>query len=133
MEDPFILGGDFNMIRFPWEKSSGNINHFWMNAFNEFIRDNGIKEMDRKGSKYTWSNKQTSPIMSVLDRVLTCTRWDRFYKKASCETLTRVGSDHCPIIVNTLLSTLMIKGLNNSTAFALRWLGYLRGVLESRW
>jgi hypothetical protein len=32
--------------------------------------------------------------------VLTYTRWDQFYKKASCETMTRVGSDHCPIIVN---------------------------------
>jgi hypothetical protein len=39
--------------------------------------------------------------MSVLDRVLTCTRWDQFYKKAPCETLTRVGLDHCPIIINT--------------------------------
>jgi exonuclease III len=82
MEDPFIMGGDFNFIRFPWEKSSGNVNQFWMNAFNEFIRDNGVKEMDRKGCRFTWSNKQSPPIMSVLDRVLTCTRWDQFYKKS---------------------------------------------------
>jgi hypothetical protein len=72
-----------------------------MNAFNDFIKDSGIKEMDRKGCKYTWSNKQSTPIMSALDRVLTYTRWDQFYKKASCETLTIVGSYHCPIIVNT--------------------------------
>jgi hypothetical protein len=39
--------------------------------------------------------------MSVLDRVLVCPRWDQWYKKASCETLTRVSSDHCPLIVNT--------------------------------
>jgi hypothetical protein len=38
-------------------------------VFNEFIRDNGIEEMDRKGCRFTWSNKQTYPIMSVLDRV----------------------------------------------------------------
>jgi hypothetical protein len=101
MEDPFIIGGDFNLIRFSWEKSTGNVNQFWMSAFNDFIRDNGIKEMDRKGCKYTWTNKQENPIMSVLDRVFTCTRWDHFYKKASCETLTRVGSDHCPNVVNT--------------------------------
>jgi hypothetical protein len=101
MEDPFIMGGDFNLIRFTWEKSSRNVNQTWMTAFNDFIREDGIKEMGRKGCKFTWSNKQTTPIMSVLDRVLTCTRWDQFYKKASCETLTRVGSDHCPIIVNT--------------------------------
>jgi exonuclease III len=51
MEDPFIIGGDFNLIRFSWEKSTGNVNQFWMSAFNDFIRDNGIKEMDRKGCK----------------------------------------------------------------------------------
>jgi endonuclease/exonuclease/phosphatase family metal-dependent hydrolase len=101
MENPFIMGGDFNLLRFTWEKSTGNVNQFWMSPFNDFIRDNGIKEMDRKGCKYTWSNKQANPIMCVLDRVFTCTRMDHYYKKASCETLTRVGSDHCPNIVNT--------------------------------
>jgi hypothetical protein len=75
MEDPFIMGGDFNLLRFTWEKSTGNVNQFWMSAFNDFIRDNGIKEMDRKGCKYTWSNKQANPIMSVLDRVLLAPEW----------------------------------------------------------
>jgi exonuclease III len=45
MREPFVMGGDFNMIRFPWEKSSDNVNHVWMDAFNEFTRDNGVKEM----------------------------------------------------------------------------------------
>jgi exonuclease III len=101
MSEPFVMGGDFNMIRFPWEKSTDNINQVWMDAFNEFIRDNGIKEMLRKGSKFTWTNKQLNPVMSVLDRVLVCPRWEQFYRRASCESLTRVGSDHNPIIVNT--------------------------------
>jgi endonuclease/exonuclease/phosphatase (EEP) superfamily protein YafD len=57
LEDPFIIGGDFNMIRFAWEKSSDNIKQLWMDNFNAFIRDNGVKEMHRKGSKFTWSNK----------------------------------------------------------------------------
>jgi exonuclease III len=98
---PFIIGGDFNMIRFTWEKSSGNVTQMWMDAFNDFIRDNGIKEMMRKGNKFTWTNKQINHVMSVLDRVLVCPRWEQWYRKASCETLTRVGSDHCPILVNT--------------------------------
>jgi hypothetical protein len=45
------------MIRFAWEKSSGNTNQFWMDAFNEFMRNNGVKEMIRKGGKFTWTNK----------------------------------------------------------------------------
>jgi endonuclease/exonuclease/phosphatase (EEP) superfamily protein YafD len=43
MEDPLIKGGDFNLIRFAWKKSSDNVNQFLMTMFNDFIRDNGIK------------------------------------------------------------------------------------------
>jgi hypothetical protein len=42
------LGGDFNMIRFPWEKSSGNINHFWMNAFMNSLGIMGLKRWTEK-------------------------------------------------------------------------------------
>jgi exonuclease III len=48
MTDPFIIGGDFNMIRFVWEKSSDNTNQQWMDNFNDFIRNNGVKELIRK-------------------------------------------------------------------------------------
>jgi endonuclease/exonuclease/phosphatase family metal-dependent hydrolase len=58
-------------------------------------------DLFRKGSKYTWTNKQLTPVMSVLDRVLTCVEWDLHYRNVSCETITRVGSDHSPILVNT--------------------------------
>jgi hypothetical protein len=98
---PFILGGDFNLICFPWEKSSDDVNQGWMDAFNNFIMDNGLLELARIGNKFTWSNKQTAPVMSVLDRVLVCTDWDTHFKDASCESLTRIGSNHSPLIVNT--------------------------------
>jgi hypothetical protein len=39
--------------------------------------------------------------MSVLDRVLMFPRWDMTYKRASCESLTRVGLDHYPVLVKT--------------------------------
>jgi hypothetical protein len=63
--------------------------------------DDEVKEMLWKGSKFTWTNKQLNLVMSVLDRVLVGPRWEQYYRKASCESLTRVGSDHSPIIVNT--------------------------------
>lgn len=101
MSWPFIMGGDFNMIRYQWEKSSNNVNQGWMDLFNSFILDNGLLELTRKGSKFTWTNKQVNPVMSVLDRILTCADWDLHYGRAVCESVTRVGSDHNPIIVNT--------------------------------
>jgi exonuclease III len=98
---PIMLGGDFNLIRYAWEKSSGNINQFWLDSFNGFIMDNGLLEINRIGSKYTWTNKQANPIMCVLDRVLICNGFNSHYGRATCETVTRVGSDHNPLVVNT--------------------------------
>jgi hypothetical protein len=89
--DPFIIGGDFNLIRFTWEKSSENTNQQWMDKFTDFNRNSGVKELIRKGGRFTWTNKQNNPIMSALDRVLICPSWDQFYRRASCESLTEVG------------------------------------------
>jgi hypothetical protein len=41
----FLLGGDFNLIRYAWEKSSGNANQLWMDTFNNIISDNGLVEL----------------------------------------------------------------------------------------
>jgi hypothetical protein len=58
MDDPFIIREDFNnMIRFAWEKSTDNVNQTWMHNFNELIRDNALKGLQRKVNKFTWSNK----------------------------------------------------------------------------
>jgi hypothetical protein len=103
-----------------------------MDAFNEFMRNNGVEEMIRKGGKFTWTNKQLNPVLSVLDRVLVCPKWDEWYKKASCETLTRIGSDHCPLIVNT--KDLRFKH-THSFRFETAWLTQegFRDLVISNW
>jgi endonuclease/exonuclease/phosphatase family metal-dependent hydrolase len=98
---PFMLGGDFNLIRYAWEKSLENANQLWMDAFNNFISDNGLVELRRFGSKFTWTNKQVNLVMCALDRVLVCNNFNSHYREASCESVARVGSDHNPLVVNT--------------------------------
>lgn len=67
----FYNGGDFDLIRFASEKSSDNVDQGKMGMFNNLISDTGIKEFIRKGSKFTWANKQENPVMCTLDRVFT--------------------------------------------------------------
>jgi hypothetical protein len=40
--------------------------------------------------------------MCILDRVLVCNIFNSHCGEASCKSVTRVGSDHSPLVVNTL-------------------------------
>jgi exonuclease III len=48
-----LVGGDFNLVRKIEEKSSGNANSHWMNAFNEFVARIELRELHRSGGQYT--------------------------------------------------------------------------------
>lgn len=96
---PVVIGGDFNMIRYGHEKSSGNTNNALMEMFNGFINDCCLIEIQRIGSRYTWTNKQDNPVMCVLDRVLVSPSWEQKYPLAKLRSLTRLGSDHNPLML----------------------------------
>ncbi|KAG8059789.1 hypothetical protein GUJ93_ZPchr0002g23120 [Zizania palustris] len=42
---PVMIGGDFNMIRFPSDKSQGVIHWKWLDEFNDFIGVNELEEL----------------------------------------------------------------------------------------
>jgi hypothetical protein len=100
-EIPIMLGGDFNLVRRIEEKSSRNINVPLMDAFNEMIDNTALREVQRSGSRYTWTNKQIPPIMCVLYRVLISNALEDKFDLISVLTAPRVGSDHNPLIVYT--------------------------------
>ncbi|CAD6239763.1 unnamed protein product [Miscanthus lutarioriparius] len=95
------MGGDFNLVRKVEEKSPGNVNTNLMDAFNEMINTTALRELHRTGSRDTWSNKQTPPILCVLDRVLVSNSSEDKFNLASVLTAPRLGSDHNPLIVDT--------------------------------
>jgi hypothetical protein len=95
-----MVGGDFNMIRYVHEKSSGTDYTIWMDMFNCFINNTAMIEVIRGGSKFTWTNKQESPARSNLHRVLISREWKQKYPKVRVVTLTRIGSDHNPLLLD---------------------------------
>jgi hypothetical protein len=96
---PVMVGGDFNLIRFYSEKSSGNVNVSLMNLFNSFIVDMGLVEVHRVGPFFTWSNILSDPIREVMDRVLVSPNWEQLYPLVIIHTLMMCGSDHNPFLV----------------------------------
>ncbi|XP_028091363.1 uncharacterized protein LOC114291701 [Camellia sinensis] len=100
---PLVILGDFNAIRFPYEKSGGSTG--WSKdkeEFNSCILQAELVDLSYGGCQFTWANKRTSGdyIASKIDRVLVNEAWlDAF--PASFATFLPSGiSDHSPAVVH---------------------------------
>jgi hypothetical protein len=67
---PWILLGDFNIIRELSDTVAVNPNTHSMLAFNTLIADLELQKLTLFGRQYTWSNKRLTPSFSKLDRIL---------------------------------------------------------------
>ncbi|KAL0927368.1 hypothetical protein M5K25_001532 [Dendrobium thyrsiflorum] len=99
---PWIILGDFNCCRFPFEKSGGSslsASQTW--DFNSFIFDAGLMDLASKGLNFTWFNQRPSdPIHLKLDRMLINETWLEKYPHSFYEVANPICSDHSPIILH---------------------------------
>ncbi|WVZ84217.1 hypothetical protein U9M48_031271 [Paspalum notatum var. saurae] len=96
-----LIGGDFNIMRGPQEKSKDNFNNKWPFLFNAVIDANNLRELDLSGRQFTWANNLAHQTFKKLDRVLVTTEWETKYPKATVQALTREISDHTPLFLNS--------------------------------
>jgi exonuclease III len=54
---PLVVGGDFNLIRGVDDKNNININWPRVRQFNDVIASLSLREINRTGSRFTWTNK----------------------------------------------------------------------------
>lgn len=63
---PWIIGGDFNTIRFiEWKR--GNKNHIKNEGVQQAHQYLGLQDLEIKGADFTWSNNQKDVILRKLD------------------------------------------------------------------
>ena len=80
-----------------------------MLLFNEAISALGLVELPLYGRKFTWSNKQQSPLLERLDWFFYSISWTNNFSGTSVSTLTMETSDHVPCLVS--VTTDIPKGL----------------------
>ena len=97
---PWCIGGDFNVVRFPSEKSGQGPYSTAMQEFSDFIADFGLLDTPLEGGKFTWSNNREVPAMSRLDRFLFSTEWADHFGLINQQRFPRVLSDHFPICLD---------------------------------
>lgn len=99
---PWIIGGDFNVIRTDEEKLGGlPVTFNEIQDFNHCINLCNMEEIQFKGSKFTWWNGRTDEdcIFKRLDRVLCNDRMQNLFQRMEVEHLARSGSDHSPLLI----------------------------------
>jgi hypothetical protein len=100
---PIIIGGDFNMLRYPQEKSRGRFDTHWPLLFNAVIDSLDLKEVSMIGRQFTWANSLPEPTYEKLDRVLMDSDWELKFPLVSVRVLPRIEalSDHASILLST--------------------------------
>jgi hypothetical protein len=66
-QGPTLVGGDFNLSRFPSDKSNGHINQKCAYCFNDWVNKRGLIKINPSNRKYTWSNNQMNMVMAKLE------------------------------------------------------------------
>lgn len=104
-----LIVGDFNLCRSVQNRNKPGGDLTEMNMFNEVINRQGWVEMPLIGRKFTWSNKQESPLLVRLDWFFTSVSWSTSYPHTVAWSLPMgESSDHVPCTIH--ISTFIPKG-----------------------
>lgn len=114
----WLIVGDFNLYRSPTDRNKPGGDHHEMYLFNEAISALGLVELPLKGRRFTWSNKQPSPLLERLDWFVTSANWTITYPNSFAFSFVMETSDHAPCIIS--ISTSIPK--RNIFRFEIYWM-----------
>ncbi|XP_070015628.1 uncharacterized protein [Nicotiana sylvestris] len=72
---PWVVAGDFNIIRFPSEKRNCTRFTRAMTEFSDFIEDMELIDLQMEGGNYTWAIGGRQETSSRIDRFLISVEW----------------------------------------------------------
>ena len=93
---PWVCGGDFNVVRYSYERVGGKSPVSAMRDFSEYITEEELVDLPLEGDCFTWSN---GTALSRLDRFLISSDWEGEHMDIRQYCLPRVVSDHKPVFL----------------------------------
>ncbi|KAK1298658.1 hypothetical protein QJS10_CPB14g01525 [Acorus calamus] len=94
----WIIGGDFNEVRYSHEKLGGQPVHSRrLRKFNSCILSSGLEDLKSIGHTLSWNNRQDSRIFCRLDRVMGNQPFITAFPHSLVEYLPPGISDHSPL------------------------------------
>ena len=65
---PWVLTGDFNIVRFSEDRNGKGNNASASNLFNNFVNCNSLLELSLSNRHFAWSNLRENVTLAKLDR-----------------------------------------------------------------
>ena len=96
----WCVAGDFNMIRFPSERSKGGRMSPTMRRFSEVVEELELRDLPLQGGLFTWSGGLNNRLKSRIDQFLIYEDWEVHFQGAIQVVLARPVSDHSPILLD---------------------------------
>ena len=98
--DDWVLGGDFNLIRYPENRNKPGGDQTEMNLFNEAISDLDLVDIPFSGRNYTWSNMQNDALLVKLYWIFTSASWTLSFPATFVQPLSKPVSYHIPYVLH---------------------------------
>jgi exonuclease III len=121
IKEPYVIGGDFSIMRFSSNKNKKFLPNRFSDLFNDIINLSDLREIYVSGGKYTWSNNHVSPTLEKLDRILMSKEWENLFHAVLAYKKPRDLSYHNPLIIDTQFSP---KKQRRIFKFELHWLDH---------
>jgi endonuclease/exonuclease/phosphatase family metal-dependent hydrolase len=100
VDTDWLVIGDFNLIRKLEDRNKPRGNMREMLDFNAAINRQGLEELRLNGARFTWTNKQQSPLLERLDWFFALTTWMTSFPGSMVSSLSRDTSDHTPYLIS---------------------------------
>ena len=102
-------------------------------CLNAIIESLNLREIVLSGRQFTWASRRENPTFEKLDRVLASVDWEQKFPLVSVRALSRTGSDHTPLLINSGEQAHL--GNKHHFSFELSWLneeGFF-DMIEKEW
>ena len=96
---PWLLVGDFNLLRSTSDKNNPLFNSSLAESFNTCINSLALLELPLLDRLYTWSNKRATPTLARLDRAFLDTDFSCLFPDSTLTSRVRSTSDHVPLLL----------------------------------
>ncbi|XP_016465580.1 uncharacterized protein LOC107788409 [Nicotiana tabacum] len=135
MTVPWLVGGEFNMIWDEEEKYGGfPVSLIEVYDFRHCINTCNLTDLGFKGSIFTWWNGRSEEecIFKRLDRCFGNTELQQTFPGLEITHLSKIGSDHCPMLLKCDIETTPIK---KSVRFLNFWTKHetFKDVVKENW